>query len=33
LTGNVRPQGKTIALVSGGNIMPSTLAAYLLEAS
>jgi threonine dehydratase len=31
LTGRVRPQGKTIALLSGGNIMPKTLAEYILE--
>lgn len=29
LTGKVNPTGKTIALLSGGNIMPATLAAYL----
>jgi threonine dehydratase len=29
LTGKVRPRGKTIVLLSGGNIMPSTLAEYL----
>jgi threonine dehydratase len=31
LTGRLRPQGKTIVLLSGGNIMPETLARYLLE--
>jgi threonine dehydratase len=31
LSGKVRPRGKTIALLSGGNIMPETLAKYLLE--
>jgi threonine dehydratase len=31
LAGKVQPQGKTIVLVSGGNILPRTLAQYLLE--
>jgi threonine dehydratase len=31
LTGKVRPQGSTIVLLSGGNIMPETLAQYLME--
>ena len=31
LAGKVRPRGKTIVLLSGGNIMPRTLAEYLLE--
>ncbi len=31
LAGKVRPQGKTIVLLSGGNILPQTLARYLLE--
>jgi threonine dehydratase len=31
LSGKVRPQGKTIVLLSGGNILPATLAQYLLE--
>jgi threonine dehydratase len=31
LAGKVRPQGKTIVLLSGGNILPRTLAQYLLE--
>ncbi len=31
LAGKLQPRGKTIALVSGGNIMPETLAAYLAE--
>lgn len=31
LTRKVRPAGKTIALLSGGNILPATLAQYLLE--
>jgi threonine dehydratase len=29
LTGKIRPQGKTVALLSGGNIMPATLAEYI----
>jgi len=33
LTGKVKPRGKTIALVSGGNILPRTLAEYILEAA
>jgi threonine dehydratase len=31
LTGKVRPRGKTVVLVSGGNIMPETLASYLVR--
>jgi threonine dehydratase len=31
LSGKVRPQGKTIVLLSGGNILPTTLAAYIQE--
>ncbi len=31
LSGKVRPAGKTIVLLSGGNILPRTLAEYLLE--
>ncbi len=31
LEGLVRPTGKTICLLSGGNILPTTLAGYLLE--
>lgn len=31
LSGKVRPQGKTIVLLSGGNIQPKTLAGYILE--
>jgi threonine dehydratase len=31
LTGKVKPQGKTIVLLSGGNILPRTLAQYILE--
>ena len=31
LAGKVQPRGRTIALVSGGNIMPSLFAQYLLE--
>ncbi len=30
LTGKVRPQGKTVCLLSGGNILPATLAEYVL---
>lgn len=33
LAGHVRPHGRTIALLSGGNIMPQTLAGYILEES
>ena len=33
LTGKVKPSGKTVVLLSGGNIMPETLAQYLLETS
>lgn len=32
LAGKVRPTGKTIVLLSGGNILPETLAQYILEA-
>jgi threonine dehydratase len=32
LSGKVKPQGKTIVLLSGGNIAPATLALYLSEA-
>jgi threonine dehydratase len=32
LSGRVKPTGKTIVLVSGGNILPSTLAEYLTDA-
>ena len=31
LTGKVRARGRTIVLLSGGNIMPRTLAQYLYE--
>jgi threonine dehydratase len=31
LSGKVKPQGKTIVLLSGGNILPRTLAQYILE--
>lgn len=31
LSGKVKPQGKTIVLLSGGNILPRTLAEYILE--
>jgi threonine dehydratase len=31
LQGKVRPAGRTICLLSGGNILPATLAAYLTE--
>ena len=31
LAGKVQPSGKTIVLLSGGNIMPRTLAEYILE--
>lgn len=31
LAGKIRPQGKTIVLLSGGNILPRTLAQYILE--
>lgn len=31
LSGVVRPQGETVVLLSGGNVLPSTLAAYLQE--
>jgi threonine dehydratase len=33
LAGKVRPRGKTVVLLSGGNIMPETLAQYLMETS
>jgi threonine dehydratase len=33
LTGKVRPRGNTIVLLSGGNILPATLAEYLLDSS
>lgn len=33
LTGRLAPPGRTVALLSGGNIMPEVLAAYLREAS
>jgi threonine dehydratase len=32
LSGRVKPSGKTIVLVSGGNILPSTLAEYVTDA-
>lgn len=31
LAGKFRPEGKTIVLLSGGNILPQTLARYILE--
>jgi threonine dehydratase len=31
LTGRVRPEGKTVVLLSGGNILPRTLAEYIRE--
>lgn len=31
LSGRLRPQGKTIVLLSGGNILPKTLAEYILD--
>jgi threonine dehydratase len=31
LSGRVRLSGKTVVMVSGGNILPTTLAQYLQE--